>query len=282
MEQGREERQAKLFTPAHGREELKKPVSAVYGNSYEAENKGKAMPGRHYWLIPFLFIIVYIETGFITRSFESLSVYSVNGIGYYSPSNYLTFYNSPTGPFSSIILSNFVFDGWSNLLGFCIYSFIFVIAIMFSPNRMRRSWFILIGSILSGILAMSIIRIFLPANEMIFGQSGVLAGFAGITIFFCVLGIINFVRNNFSETNGIGVAYFFGMCVLLGAGVGEGYGFIAPELPAVVVQAHLIALIIGIILVGIFTLFLEKGEGRGRKAPLLITEEEPELTGGGI
>ncbi len=117
---------------------------------------------------------------------------------------------------------------------------------------------------------------------MIFGQSGVLAGFAGITIFFCVLGIINFVRNNFSETNGIGVAYFFGMCVLLGAGVGEGYGFIAPELPAVVVQAHLIALIIGIILVGIFTLFLEKGEGRGRKAPLLITEEEPELTGGGI
>ena len=241
--------------------------------------------GRNYWLIPFLFAIIYIETGFILHSFEQLSIHLVvAGSGsyslFYKPSNYLMWYNSPTGPFSSIILSNFIFDGWPNLFAFIIYFAIFAMAVMFSPNRMKRSWFLIIGSVLSGVLMMSIIRLLLSPGNMIYGQSGVLAGFSGIAMFYCVLGIINFIKNNFSETNGTGIMYFFAMCVLLGAGAGEFYGFIAPQLPRIVVQAHVIAFSIGIILAGLFTV-TERSAGRGRKAPLLITEEEgTELTGG--
>ena len=273
------EGEGKLFTPTYRREELKEYPNTRVGIAVE----GKAMPGRHYWVFPLLFSIIFVETGFVLRSFESLSIYLVNGSVYYSPSNYLYFYNSSTGPFSSIFLSNFLFDGWPNLLGFFIYFSIFATAVMFSPNRMKRSWFIVVGSILSGISMMFIIRLLLSPGNMIYGQSGVLAGFAGIAMFYVVLGIVNFVRSNFAETNGRGIFYFFGMCVLLGMGGGEFYGFVAPVLPMIVIQAHVIAFSIGIVLAVIFTLFIEKGEGKGRRERIgasLITEEEG--TGGGI
>ena len=77
--------------------------------------------GRNYWLIPFLFAIIYIETGFILQSYEGIFVFLINGQPSLAvPNNYLAFYNTAHGPFSSIFLSNFIFDGFGNLIAFQI------------------------------------------------------------------------------------------------------------------------------------------------------------------
>ncbi len=238
------------------------------------------MNGRSYWLIPFLFAIIYIETGFIVQSYEGIFVFLINGQPSLAvPNNYLVFYNTAHGPFSSIFLSNFIFDGFGNLIAFMIYSMVFIIAVMYSPYRMQRAWQIVIGSVLAGILSGAIIRFFLVGQMITYGQSAVLSGFAGIALFFA---IYEFIKIFTEHKYKLSAVYFAGFVFFFVFGIASLYGFFVAGLSIVTIEVHAIALIIGVVLAGIF-LLTERSAGRGRKAPLLITAEEgTELTGGSI
>lgn len=233
------------------------------------------MNGRSYWIIPLIFSVIFIETGFIFYAYIGIFMININGqISYGLPPNWQLWYNTFNGSFFSIFLSNFIWDGWSNLIGFLIYSLTFIVVVVLSPHRVQRSWFLIVGAVLSAIIAGSVIRFFLPAKQIVYGQSAVLAGFAGIVVVFGVVELIRLWRNDLFTAGYFGVFIF---CLIFAVSALYGF-FISSVLSAISIQVHLIALLSGVILAGLSVKFLEKpagkGEGRGRKAPLLITEDE--------
>lgn len=234
--------------------------------------------GRNYWLIPFLFSIIFVESGFILFSYEGFFPTIVNGsITYAFQPNYLVWYNTAHGPFSSIFMSNFLFDGWGNLFAFLVYAFVFVVAIKSLSFRVRKAWFTVIGAILSGILAGAIIRLFMPGGYITYGQSAVLAGFAGISVFYAIYAFISFLNSDSLEFGN-----FLVYLGVLSVGIAMLYGFVTSELSRISITVHVIALLTGVILAFVFTL-MERSAGKGRRARIgasLITEEEG--TGGGI
>ena len=250
------------------------------------------MSGKYYWTIPLLFSLIFIETGFIFFSYLGFYPVIINGtiVGYAFPLNYLLFYNTSTGPFSSIFLNNFLWDGWSNAIAFGIYSMVFVVTSMFSFYRVRRAWFLVIGSVLSAVITGSVIRFYLPPGSVLFGQSMVLSGYAGIVLFFAIYEAVCFKWNSFPELEsiimkrkygtGIAAAYFGAYIFVLIFAIGSLYGFFSPGAPEITRMAHAIALLTGTVLAGIFTVFFE-GEPnwkREKSGPFLITEGEPEVS----
>ena len=135
---------------------------------------------KYYWLIPFIFIGIFSEVGIILSLYLSFTAISINGgpIRYLYPANYLIWFNASNGSISSIFLSNFIWDGWTNFIALLVYFMAFMVVVAKSPYRTQRAWFLIIGSIFSGVLSATSIRLILPVRAVIYGQSAVVAGFA--------------------------------------------------------------------------------------------------------
>ena len=230
---------------------------------------------KYYWLIPFVFIGIFSdsEVGITSSIYLTFTAISINGgpVRYLFPANYLLWYNSSTGPLSSIFLSNFLWDGWTNFIALLVYFMAFMIVVAKSPYRMQKAWFLVIGSILSGVLDAAIIRLILPPRVVLYGQSAVVAGFAGIMSFYIVWETIremtNFRKNNLAKINKFNIKHgydtgtstihlvsylFVSILVVVTLWV-----FLTPAVPEMIRQVHALALSIGIILAGIFTLLTE-------------------------
>ena len=230
--------------------------------------------GKYYWLIPFIFVGIFTEIGLIVLSHLRPIAISINGnlVLYIFPKNYVLWYNTSTGPLSSIFLANFIWDGWENTLLFMIYATTFVIAIALSPHRIRIALFSVVGAIFVGTLDMVITRLFLPVGVITYGQSAILAGFAGIVMFFTIRESIHLYRSRWKNLEDILIKYkhseamflsyvviytFFivvATCLL--------YSFISPTLSKITIEIHVNGLILGIVFAGVFTLLTEARLGK--------------------
>lgn len=227
-----------------------------------------------FWIIPFLFSIIFILLGFVISVYEEVFILNINGrLFLVTPPNFLTFYNTRFGPLSSIFLSNFIFDGWSNFQALMIYVAVFVATNLFAGSRMRRAWFMVIGSVLSGILSMAIIRSILPSYMYSYGQSAVIAGFAGITMFFAIQeGLTKKgLRQTLVESKSkldlfLKIELYF---ISLALGIGALSGFFLESRMTVII--HTMALVLGVTLAGIFTLITVPSN---KKTAYLIPEKE--------
>ena len=246
--------------------------------------------GKYYWLVPFVFISIYTGIGVLLFSHMRFITFSINGHPsfYAFPTNYLLWYNTSTGPLSSIFLSNFIWDGWDNILFFIIYATIFTITITLSRHRMQIAVFSFVGAIIVGALDMTVIRLVLPKGIVTYGQSTILAGFAGITIFYMFYEIIYFYedywkkwdeiiakhKNGFGRKIGYVYAgiYMFFMDIALILLV----SFVSPALPMLTNEIHAIGLILGITMAGAFAFLTEQ---LGRKKARMNIESES-ISGG--
>ncbi len=234
-----------------------------------------------------MFISIYTGIGVLLFSHLRFITVSINGHPsfYALPTNYLLWYNTSTGSLSSIFLSNFIWDGWYNILFFIIYATTFMTAIALSRYRMQIALFSIVGAIIVGALDMAIIRLVLPAGVITYGQSTILAGFAGITIFYMFYEIVYFYEDYWKKWDEIVVKhrgrkigyvyagiYMFFMVIALILLV----FFVSPALPMLTNEIHAIGLILGIMMAGVFA-FLTERSGR-KKAQMNIESES--ISGG--
>ena len=203
-----------------------------------------SMNGKNYWLIPLVFTIIFSGIGFILWSYVGIFTLSVNGSTYYLlPSNYLTWYNTANGPFSSIFLANFIWDGWGNFQVLIVYTMVFGIVDINNPQRSSRAGFLVLGSLLSAFVATAVGRIVLSANTIAYGQSAVAAGFAGIVIFYVMLNMSDRESRQRIFSNTIeGVGSIF--AITIGVSFLSLF-FVEPE-PIATVYVHMTALVTGI------------------------------------
>lgn len=232
-----------------------------------------------------MFISIYTGIGVLLFSHLRFITVSINGHPsfYALPTNYLLWYNTSAGPLSSIFLANFIWDGWYNILFFVIYATIFAITITLSRHRMQIALFSFIGAVIVGALDMAVIRLVLPAGVITYGQSTILAGFAGITIFYMFYEIIYFYEDYWKKwdevvakhKNGLGRKvgyvyvgiYIFFMDIALILLV----SFVSPALPMLTNEVHAIGLIFGIMVAGTFAFLTER---LGRKKARMNIESE--------
>lgn len=221
--------------------------------------------GKYYWLIPFVFISIYVGIGVLLSSHLKFSTFPINGhqLLYAFTTNYLFWYNTSTGPLSSIFLSNFIWDGWVNLLFFIVYSLTFAMAMVESPYRYQRAWFLIIVPIIIGTLVMLVVRPLIKST-FVYGQSTVLSGFAGIVIVYIIYEII-FRRNwwkklkeNLTKKGDrfeilLGVIYVFLLIVTISMLPFFAY----PTLPKLTIEIHTIGLIFGAISASMFIFLVE-------------------------
>ncbi|MEM3192272.1 MAG: hypothetical protein QW292_09320 [Candidatus Parvarchaeota archaeon] len=219
-----------------------------------------------YWSIPLLFTILFIESGYILFSLFPLLRIDVNGQPMVLlPPNFQYFYNTREGPFSSIFLSNFIYDGIGNLVVLLIYSGVFILDAMLlsEKERTQRAYFLIAGAIFSAFIPTVIIRYFMNYSQISYGQSAIAAGFSGIVMFYLYYDILHGkLFKKLKESTPIRMILLSG---LYGIGIADGsVGILAfiLFLPPLTIGIHMMALVTGAVLAASFTyLIREKPAG---------------------
>lgn len=139
-----------------------------------------------FWLIPVTTFGIFILVGHIVSTLEPITVTTIlRPAGAISTINFPSlWYDTPGGPLASIILSNFVFDGISNFYMFMAYSAVFFIVSFTTSSRVNRAWTSVLVSFLAAFISMAAVRLIALHQQYVYGQSAVLAAFAGSTIFY--------------------------------------------------------------------------------------------------
>ncbi|MEM3829265.1 MAG: hypothetical protein QXP36_08655 [Conexivisphaerales archaeon] len=216
-----------------------------------------------YWSIPLLFTILFIESGYILYSLFPLLEVVFNGHPMVLlPFDFQYLYNTKTGPFISIFLSNFIFDGLGNLVVLLIYSGVFILDAMLvsEKERTQRAYFLITGAIFSAFIPTVIARYFMSYSQISYGQSAVAAGFSGIVMFYLYYDIIKGrLSKKLKESRPIRMILLSG---LYGIGIADGsvglLSFIL-FLPLLTIAIHMMAMVTGIVLASAY-IFLTKGK----------------------
>lgn len=112
--------------------------------------------------------------------------------------------NSATGPFSGLVISNYIYDGFSNVIVFAIFLGIFIVVNLLTDIKILRgrTLFLLAGMFVAPLIPEVIGRIYLTPTIVVtgsltviirniaYGQSGVLAAAMGIIFSFTILTIV--------------------------------------------------------------------------------------------
>ena len=223
-------------------------------------------------IIPAVFVATYTYIGIVAWDHLYYVLVGVDGhVLVAMPPHWGTYYNSRDGPISSIFLSNFLFDGWSNTWIFAIYTVIFVLTNVeiAASNRLFRGILLVVGSLLAAFVSGVLVRFFLVPGQFGYGQSAVLAGFAGITVYFLVENLlVGDTRKKVLHNPVQGAGYIF--LAIIGIFL-LGIFFLAT--PTAII-AHLSAMVSGIVLAGLYSVVVhERGRVRNRKTTLLIPEK---------
>lgn len=183
------------------------------------------------------------------------------------PPHWQLLYNSSAGPFSSIFLSNFVYDGWANVQFFGWYLIVFMLTNFFVPERSERAWFLIIGSLSAAFIAAASVRGLL-FNNIESGQSAVLAGFASIVIFYIIHDLLCKESRQRAFSDPLEGAGYIAMSII---GVGLLLTFFYGQ--PLTVFVHVIALISGAVLAAVYT-FMTRSLRKKEKTAYLIPESK--------
>ncbi|MEM3828533.1 MAG: hypothetical protein QXP36_04900 [Conexivisphaerales archaeon] len=222
-----------------------------------------------YWSIPLLFSVLFPVSGYILFIFEPVITLYINGHPMILlPPNFQYFYNTRTGPITSIFLSNFIYDGIGNAVILGMFSILFISDNFLIEERERkgRAYFLIGGSLSSGFISSAGMR-FLMSYQVGYGQSAVVSGFIGIVLFFVLYDLIHgklFSRaREVYKEKPIKLGILFIVYCIAIAEVISGVLVLSLGLPPLTIIIHLMAMTAGIILAGAYTFLTreEKPEG---------------------
>lgn len=230
------------------------------------------MSKSFFWLLPpAIFIVVYTGIGVLTWQHMGILYFTINGQRYMAmPPHWRLIYNTSTGPFSSIFLANFIFDGWANVQLFGFYLIIFMLTNISTAEseRSRRAWFLILGSLAAAFIGAASLRV-LPSfsNHIGYGQSAVAAGFAGIVMFYIVHDMIHRESRQRIFSDPLEGAGYVAMAII-GVGLLSTFFFGQP----LTVFVHIISLVLGATLAGAYT-FWTRSSRKKEKTAILIPEK---------
>ena len=227
---------------------------------------------RVLWLsVPTAVIAIYFAIGFWMAYYFPVSGFN----------EVFQLVNSATGPFSGVIASNFLYDGFSNVIVFGIFTGIFLVTGLLLPIKVLRgrTVFLLLGMFTVPWIPEVLSRIYLRATvitgpagtititNIAYGQSGVLSAAMGIIFIFTLLTI---TRGQWIQRLSFlgGLTYSTILGVLMGIEVLLFSGLFTTDWATEIV--HLGSLIGGAALTVVYYLLTERSSPAREKTAYLI------------
>lgn len=235
-------------------------------------SKGRS---RVLWLsIPTAVIAIYFAVGFYMAYYFPVS----------GPREIYWFVNTYNGPFMGVVLSNYIYDGFSNVIVFGIFLGVFIVNNLLLPLRILRgrTLFFLMSMFTIPLIPEVLSRVYLTPTtisnsagtitvlNIAYGQSGVLAAAMGIIFVFTILTILRGEWGYRLSFLG-GLTYSMILGIFAGCEMLLFQGLFSVDLVAAIV--HIGSLIGGVVLTICYYFLVEHSTPEKEKTAYLIPEK---------